>query len=252
MCLADVWLGNCVDRCTWKDAAVLLRGPAARRCGRAFDQLWSYSPRREREAEAAGTSTPAGNGTLAETSTSDGQVPVRVIPGTSGDGRLAAVLQRVFHAARREILVTNPYLVPPRPLLDALAGAARRGVTVHLLVPGRNNHPIAGLASEHLQGELLRAGVRISRWSGPMLHAKTVVVDRRWSLVGSSNLDSLSLRRNAELDVAVHGSALGEQMAGLFERDLSLSEPYGLADWEGSSGVRRWGRRLAAAASPWL
>lgn len=252
MCLADVWLGNCVDRCTWKDAAVLLRGPAAERCGRAFDELWSGTARRGRRRGRPEASERTNADAPSEISYVNGEVPVRVIAGIPGDGRLAAVLRRVFRAARREILVTNPYLVPPRPLLDALVGAARRGVRVHLLVPGRNNHPIAGLASEHLQGELLRAGVRISRWSGPMLHAKTVVVDRRWSLVGSSNLDSLSLRRNAELDVEVHGSALGEQMARLFERDLSLSEPYRLGDWGDSSGVRRWGRRLAAALSPWL
>lgn len=252
MCIADVWLGNCVARCTWKDAAVLVRGPAAERCGRAFDELWPGTARRGRKGGRPQASERANPDAPSEVSTPAGEVPVRVIAGIPGDGRLAAVLRRVFRAARREILVTNPYQVPPRPLLDALAGAARRGVVVHLLVPRRNNHPIAGLASEHLQGRLLEAGVRISRWSGPMLHAKTVVVDRSWSLVGSSNFDTLSLRRNAELDLAVHGSAFGEQMARHFERDLSLSEPYRLWDWEDSSGVRRWGRRLAATLSRWL
>lgn len=252
MCLADVWLGNCVDRCTWKDAAVLLRGPAAGHCARAFDRLWSMGARRARAGDPPGGSPEVAARARPGTPVSAGEVPVRMIASKPGDGRLAGVLEAVFAAAREEILVTNPYLVPPAPILEALTAAARRGVHVHVLVPGRNNHRVAGLASEHLQGELLRSGIRVARWSGPMLHAKTMVVDRRWSLVGSSNLDSLSLRRNAELDVAVHGSAFGEQMARLFERDLSLSEPYRLMDWEESSRARRWGRRVAAAPSPWL
>lgn len=226
--------------------------PAAGRCGRAFDRRWSRTARRGGEAHRPGSSTPIGTDDPHETSTSGGEVPIRVIASTPDQGRLAAVLQRVFRAARQEILITNPYLVPPRPLLDTLPGAARRGITVHLLVPGTSNHPVAGLASEHLQGKLLRSGVSVSQWSGPMLHAKTVVVDRCWSLVGSSNLDSLSLRWNAELDVAVHGSAFGEQMARLFERDLSLAELFRPTDWEEGSWARHWGRQLAAQLSPWL
>ena len=252
MCLADAWLGNCVDRCTWKDAAVLVRGPAAERCGRAFDDLWSGTARRGGNGRGPGASERTNAEAPSEMSSVDGEVPVRVIPGSPGDGRLADVLEAVFAAAREEILVTSPYLVPPASILGALTGAARRGVRVHVLVPGRNNHPVAGLASEQLQGELLRAGVRVARWSGPMLHAKCVVVDRRWSLVGSSNLDSLSLRHNAELDVAVHGPAFGRQMADLFERDLARSERYRRDMWEAAPATRRAARLLSAALRPWL
>jgi cardiolipin synthase len=70
---------------------------------------------------------------------------------------------------------------------------------------------------------LLESGVRLFEWQGPMIHAKTSVVDGVWCRVGSSNLNSASLMGNWELDVGVLDSSLGRQLAGLFMADLASS-----------------------------
>jgi phosphatidylserine/phosphatidylglycerophosphate/cardiolipin synthase-like enzyme len=75
-----------------------------------------------------------------------------------------------------------------------------------------------GFATGHRLGWLLEAGLKVWHWNGAMMHAKPVVVDRCWSLVGSTNLDWLSLRRNAEIDIEIHGSRVGDQMAEMFRR----------------------------------
>ena len=82
------------------------------------------------------------------------------------------------------------------------------------------------------------------------MHAKTVAVDRCWSLIGSTNLDWLSLRRNAELNIEIHGSRVGEQMAEMFAADRALCVPFLLRDWQARSSVRRSLTRLAAVADP--
>lgn len=256
MCLADVWSGNCVRHCTWRDSAVLVEGEAAQVSAEAFDRTWakavSFTPRsrgacfRDEPRPPPGPAAPGGGEGV------PGCVPVRVVVGEPGARRLERSLLAVFGAARREILLTNPYLVPPDRLLAALADAARRDVRVEAIVPRHNNHPVAGLASEHLQGALLEAGVRVWRWEGPMIHAKTAVVDRAWSLVGSSNLDALSLRRNAELDLEIHGMAVGEQLAKIFEWDRAGSTPFGVEAWGGRGQGRRLLARAAARGRPWL
>lgn len=76
------------------------------------------------------------------------------------------VLQQVLDVAEREILVTNPYFIPPSSLLRAMLRALARGVRLRILLPGRNNHPLAALAGEERIGALLAAGAEISRWSG--------------------------------------------------------------------------------------
>ncbi len=83
------------------------------------------------------------------------------------------------------------------------------------------------------------------QWLGPMIHAKTVVVDGRWSVIGSSNLDPLSLRRNLEFDVEIHGSAMGEQLRATFARDGTNCRPYTSADWVSRPAPRRAMSRLA-------
>ena len=85
-----------------------------------------------------------------------------------------------------------------------------------------------------------------------MIHAKSVVIDGCWVLIGSSNLDALSLRRNAELNVEIQGSAVGAQMAALFRRDLEYSTAFTLADWQSRGARRRVAAGAAGVFARWL
>ena len=245
ICLADPWVGNCVRHCTWRDSALLVSGPSVADAASTFDEIWARSrqllanlPRLPPES----VPTPAPD---------DGDVPVRIITDLGRSRSTERVLERVFEAAKRDILITNPYFIPPDGLAAALVRAARRGVRVNVLVPGRNNHPIAGLSVEERTGALLEAGVTVHRWRGPMIHAKSVVVDGEWTLVGSSNLDHLSLRRNAELNVEVHGTAVGHAMTELFWEDCRLSDQVTPSQWRSRSRLRRLATRAALRLRRW-
>ncbi|HKP75556.1 MAG TPA: phospholipase D-like domain-containing protein [Longimicrobiaceae bacterium] len=242
MCIADIWAGNCVRRCTWRDSAVVAQGSAATRAADAFDTAWrTQGP----AGELASGPSAAGTGR------GQGSVPVRVVADGGGARRVERALAAVFRAARSEILITSSYFVPTPPLVAALTGAARRGVITRVLIPRRSDHRVIDLAAEHLLGCLLRAGVRVWLWNGPMLHAKSVVVDRCWTLVGSSNLDAFSLWRNAELNLEIHGTAVGEQAARLFAADLEGSRELTLEAWTRRPRWRRLATRMAAALWRW-
>lgn len=248
LCIADLWVGNCISRCTWRDSAILVEGESIAQAVGEFESMWwegvppSIRSRRSGESHAA-TRAPM---------ESPGEVPVRVLADGPGRRCLEKILVEVFRSAREEIRVTNPYFVPTPSLVGALASAAQRGVNVELLLPGSSDHPVVDLATEHLLIDLLRAGVTVHSWAGPMIHAKTIVVDRHWSLIGSSNLDTFSLRRNAELNVEVHGTALGEQMAEVFRRDCEQSVPFTVREWESRSRRRRWITRVATLGRSWM
>ncbi len=129
----------------------------------------------------------------------------------------------VASIARRQLWLTDAYFVATSPYVQALRAAARDGVDVRLLVPGSSDIPALSPLSRAQYRPLLEAGVRVFEWAGTMLHAKTAVADRRWSRVGSTNLNLLSWMSNYELDVAIEDAAFSEQMAVQYEADLARS-----------------------------
>lgn len=147
---------------------------------------------------------------------------------------LARTLQRCY--------LTSPYFVPPKRLMHALQHAARRGVDVRVLTAGRSDVPLVGLASQHLYGRLLRAGVRIFELQSRVLHAKTVTVDGVYASVGSFNLDYWSDRRNLEVSVTVLDRGAASALEEQFQRDLQGAEEVHLELWT----RRGWLRRLVS------
>src|SRR5204863_165276 len=142
-------------------------------------------------------------------------VRVRVAYDALGSFGTSRRFWRALRAAGVEVRVFHPLLSPH--LLDAIArdhrkllvvdgapallDAARSGVDVRLLVPGTSDLPVMRNFTRGGYRDLLRAGARIFEWQGPMLHAKTLLVDQRWARVGSSNLNVSSLLGNYELDL---------------------------------------------------
>lgn len=160
-----------------------------------------------------------------------GDAAVIVVGDRPRTQRVAALYEYLAQAAEHSIDISDAYFVAPPRVTTALADAARRGVRVRLLLPGRNNHPIAGLAAQRIYEPLLEAGAEIHEWNGVMLHAKSLVVDGVISMVGSSNLDPLSLHRNYELNVLVADRKTGSRMCELFETDITSARQVELAEW---------------------
>lgn len=141
------------------------------------------------------------------------------------DDTLYTLLVSAFFTSRKSILAVTPYFVPDPTLLMSLTLAARRGVTVDLLIPKKSNHRLADLARHRSLRELTSAGARV--WFLPhMIHAKAVVIDDEIALAGSANLDARSLFLNYELMVAFYGSADVKRFAQWIERKQGAAVIY--------------------------
>jgi cardiolipin synthase len=115
-----------------------------------------------------------------------------------------------IRAARERIVIANAYFFPGYRLIKELRRAARRGVDVRLILQGEPDMPIVKTAASMLYHHLLHAGVRIYEYCDRPLHGKVALMDDRWSTVGSSNLDPLSLSLNLEANVVVRDRAFNE------------------------------------------
>lgn len=215
--IADAWLPEEEEGQGWRDDMVELRGPELR----GLIECVLQSLRRCRAA-------PPKQDPLAwlerEQRGAEGQ-HARVLGGNFYRTRRAiarAYLSRI-HRAEHSVWIANSYFVPDGPVLRAIVRAARRGVDVRILLPAESDVWVVDFASRAVWGRLLRAGVRIFLWTTGVLHAKTAVIDRAWSTIGTFNLDYLSLRSNLEVTLTVLDSQFGETMAAAFQSDLETS-----------------------------
>jgi cardiolipin synthase A/B len=212
LCIGCEWTGELIrGGQPWRDTAVEVAGPAAAVLDQAFAQTWYVGGGRLPPDDVAGRVTPQGD------------AEVRVISGEPGRERTYRVVELLAAGSVSRLWITDAYLVAPPRLFQALRDAARDGVDVRLLVPGSSDLPLVRNLSRIGYRDLLRTGVRIFEWDGPMLHAKTIVADSRWVRVGSSNLNPSSLLGNYELDVLIEDPALAEAMERQFRLDIARS-----------------------------
>jgi cardiolipin synthase len=135
-------------------------------------------------------------------------------------------------AAEHTIDLAASYFVPDGLLIKAIVAARQRGVRVRVLLPGPHaDSEVAKISSKGAWGDLLQAGVEIYVYQLTMMHTKMLIVDRELVSVGSTNVDSRSLRLNDEASLNVYDRAFAEQMTAVFEADLGPTLRYTYEAW---------------------
>jgi cardiolipin synthase len=204
----------------WRDTDVRIEGPVVAQFEHFFMETW----RQQKGPDLADPPPPQ----LVQ-----GSLLVQAIDGAPDDGKplIYRTLLASIALAQKSVHLTTGFFVPTPDLMHALEAAARRGVDVQVIVPGRSTSDAAVAAGRSKYGDLLEAGVKLHEFQGRVLHAKTAVIDGAWSAVGSSNLDWRSTVWNNEIDAIILGPDFGGQMEAVFQADVAASKTIGLAAW---------------------
>ena len=133
--------------------------------------------------------------------------------------------------AKRNISITMAYFAPDDEFIEELVKAAKRGVRVRLVLPGRSDVHLLTLAARSFYETLLSAGVEVYERQAVVLHSKCMVVDGHTSVIGSTNIDYRSIEYNLESSVIIRNDTFGAQMNNLFENDVRYSKKMNLAEW---------------------
>jgi cardiolipin synthase len=183
-----------------------------------------------------------------------GEMSARLIDSgpSSRPGMLSEIFFNCIVIARKQILITTPYFVPTSEILTALRSAARRGVDVKLILPEKNNHKYAGLASKALYEDLLSAGVRIYLRKPPFIHAKSMIIDCKVSLIGTANLDIRSLELNYETTILIENKNLSGKIKAIIEEDIAASTELNYEKWKKRSKIDRLAENFCALLTPLL
>jgi cardiolipin synthase len=227
----------------WRDTHVRVTGPGVWDLARAFADFWNLN-RRPRH----------GLRPLLLETVSDWEPRIRVHRNVPRLWMfpIRSMYLEAINRASHHIWMTHAYFIPDPDFVEALENAARRGVDVRLLLPATSNHVVADWLSRGYFGEMLAAGVRIFRFQGAMVHAKTSTIDGRWSTVGTANIDRLSMTGNYEVNVEVIDADFAAQMERIFETDLANTAELTAAQWDARGAHRKFTELVLAPLRPLL
>ena len=162
------------------------------------------------------------------------------------------VLVSVIFSAQKRLRIVSPYFIPDPAVLLALVSAAKRGVEVEVIVPERIDSRLAQFASQSSYRELLRAGVRILRYGGGLLHTKIVLVDDEIALFGTVNIDLRSFYLNLELTIAIYDSGTSARLCQETNGYLPDCTTLDLDTWERRPEWHKLLENILRLASPIL
>ena len=216
--IRDNWLGDGKSGDHWRDTSVRFAGPAVAEAQQAFAENWQ---------EAGGELLPDNAfPALASTkapSTQGGALLSASFVSSTGSSELTRaerLTQLLIAAAKRRIWIENAYFVPTHAISELLCRKAKQGVDVRLLVPGKKSDSKTSFGAQHVEfGALLEHGVRVFEYQPTMLHAKTMLIDDQLALVGSINLDPLSLSHLEEAALVTVGRPVVDSLARAFSAD---------------------------------
>lgn len=241
--IAEEWCGDARDETEWRDTHVRVRGPAVDGLAAAFAQNWAEChdelfTDRDRFVDA----------------TQHGDAVVQVVRGSAGFGwqDMQTLLRVVLESAEERIRLTTAYFAPDAYFVELLCAAARRGVSVEILLPGPyTDKRVCQLAGQNFYEDLTACGVKIYQYQPTMLHTKVLTVDGVASLIGSTNFNRRSLEHDEEVMLAVLDRDFTVTLDGHFEEDVKKSTLIDGARWKRRSpcrGCARW-RSCRSAAS---
>ncbi|PRX36631.1 cardiolipin synthase [Paraburkholderia sp. BL18I3N2] len=221
--IAPEWTGHAQNEKHWRDTHFRVEGPVVGHMQAVFMDNWvkatgnvlhgpSYFPDVE----------PMGDGLAHMFSSSPS--------GGSDDMQLMYLM--AITAATHSIHLASAYFVPDKLTINAIVEAAKRGVKVRIIMPGKriDTHTVRE-ASRACWGDLLRAGVEMYEYQPTMFHCKLLVVDEYLVSVGSTNFDNRSFKLNDEANLNIYDRDFARQQTAVFADDIKKSQQITLEAW---------------------
>ena len=223
--IADQWFTGVRKHPVWRDTVLRVEGSAVANLQATFAENWL----------AATGELLAGNPWFPALDCPDptAAVVVNSTPTIGGSTRARVLFQLLLASAQHSISITTPYFLPDHSLTHELCRAiVERHVKIRILVPGRkSDHLLTRSTSRGGYGPLLKAGAEVYEYQPAMIHAKVLVVDDLWTIVGSTNFDNRSFGLNDEVNLAVRDTALAQRMEADLAQDLLQSRGVTLDEW---------------------
>ncbi len=243
MNVADYYIEGIPGIGDWHDMHMHLEGPVVDDLHNIFCRMWwkatgemliggKYFPSRAESAGAHGTgenpdaAAVAANGSRPEQSGhTDAGVRLAVVDrhANKTPSAIRDLFAEMLNTAQHRVMIINPYFVPTHKVRKALKKAIDRGVDVQILLSAKSDIPLTPEASHYVGNNLAKRGAKVYLYHGGFHHTKIMMVDDLYCTVGSSNMDSRSLRCDYEVNTVIFDRGKTAELVRLFNEQLKSS-----------------------------
>jgi cardiolipin synthase len=231
--IAEEWEGDARNPTEWRDSHFRIQGPAVHGLQGAFFSNWAETGRPIHEP---GNTIPCLQ--------PQGDAWIQIIHTTASIGWSdIATLQRLLVIeARHHVRIATAYFVPDEDTLEVLCKAAKRGVSVEVMMPGPyTDERLSQLAGEKTFDALLEAGVKLWSYQKTMLHTKIITVDNLLACIGSANFNQRSMRKDDEIALVMLDKETTAILDQHYSEDLQFCERLKLSNWRKRNPLQRLG-----------
>lgn len=234
--ISDSWLGNATSTKSWHDFMFKVEGNMAKSTQKVFAFMWEQTtgeiltgPKLFKNNSSAIDTSPS-----AKSPTSGSKfISLLSSPAPDMSQGMEHFLWLSIKGAKQSIHIENPYLVLSNPLIDLIKEKAEKGVNIEIILPGKHtDQKVVQWTSQSYYKELLSSGVKIYEYEPSRIHAKFILIDGKWSIIGSANLDNRSRELNLESILGILDPVFGEELEKSFAKDKLNSKEITIDEWK--------------------
>ena len=205
----------------WKDGGIRVLGESVRGFIRQFLSMWDFTTHNISDYESYLSTVKALKFSDGGYYIPFGSGPVPIYKRPSGKNAFLNLINQ----SRKYVYITTPYLIIDYDLTESLCNAALRGVDVRIITPGIPDKKKVKIMTKSSYPYLMRAGVKIYEYTPGFIHEKTFIVDGKYAVVGTINLDYRSLMHNFENALWMYASPTVEVCCSEFLKTVEKSDP---------------------------
>jgi cardiolipin synthase len=221
--IADQWRGNASNPEEWRDTHFQVRGPVVAQMQAVFMDNWIKAQGKVLHDERYfPVLNKMGNITCQMFSSSP----------SGGSDSMELMYIMAITAAEESIYISSAYFVPDEMSVNALIAAAKRGVKIRIIIPGKHiDNELVRRASRAGWGDMLKADIKIAEYSPTMYHCKILIIDDLLVSVGSTNFDNRSFRLNDEANLNIMERDFALELVTVFNDDWQHSHQITYEEW---------------------
>lgn len=247
MNIANYYIEGLPEIGPWRDMHMRMEGDAVNDLQDIFLRMWDRATKQN-------IGGPAYYPLRADTAQHEGDIHVAIVDRIPR--KMPKLMRRVYaesiEAAQEKVQLINPYFVPTHRVKKAIKKALKKGIEMEIMIPAKSDIPFTPDAALYIANQLRKRGAEIYVYNGGFHHSKIMMIDSLFCTVGSTNLNSRSLRYDHEVNAFIFDKPTTYELIDMFENDKLDSTLLSREEYMNSSAWKRFVRWFAHLLTPFL